>query len=70
MGLASYRMGVVRRRGTHDRSPPEGLTAGSVCTVVHIFHEPNLAYEVEFADDEGMTLPMVASTPEHLRPRP
>ena len=50
--------------------PAEGLTAGSVGTVVHIFHEPNLAYEVEFADDEGKTLAMVALTPDHLRPRP
>ena len=50
--------------------PNEGLTAGSVGTVVHIFREPNLAYEVEFADDEGKTLAMVALTPDHLRPRP
>ena len=50
--------------------PNEGLPAGSVGTVVHIFREPNLAYEVEFADDEGKTLAMVALTPDHLRPRP
>lgn len=47
--------------------PEEGLTAGSVGTIVYIFHEPNLAYEVEFADDQGRTLAMVALTPEQLR---
>jgi hypothetical protein len=47
--------------------PGEGLTAGSVGTVVHIFHEPDIAYEVEFADDDGKTLAMVALAADHLR---
>ena len=48
--------------------PAEGLPAGSVGTVVHIFHEPDLAYEVEFADDDGRTIAMVPLTPDKLRP--
>ena len=49
--------------------PEAGLTAGSVGTIVHIFRVPNLAYEVEFADDSGRTIATVALTPEQLRPR-
>jgi hypothetical protein len=54
---------------TADR-PEDGLVAGSVGTVVHIFQKPNLAYEVEFADGNGKTIAMVALTPDQLRPRP
>ncbi len=50
--------------------PEEGLEAGAVGAIVHIFHEPNLAYEVEFADDEGRTIAMVPLTPDQLRPSP
>jgi Domain of unknown function (DUF4926) len=49
--------------------PEEGLSAGSVGTIVHVFKEPNLAYEVEFADDEGRTLAMLPLAPQQLRPR-
>lgn len=49
--------------------PDEGLATGSVGTVVHVFHEPNLAYEVEFADDEGRTVAMVPLTPDQVRLR-
>jgi hypothetical protein len=47
--------------------PEEGLTVGAIGTVVHIFHEPDLAYEVEFSDDEGRTVAMVPLKPEQLR---
>ncbi len=48
--------------------PAASLQAGAVGAVVHIFHEPNLAYEVEFADEDGRTLAMVPLTPDQIRP--
>jgi Domain of unknown function (DUF4926) len=48
--------------------PGEGLPVGSVGTVVHIFREPDLAYEVEFVDDDGRTIAMVPLTLDKLRP--
>jgi hypothetical protein len=47
--------------------PAEGLTAGSVGTVVHVFDRPEPAYEIEFADDDGRTLATVALTSDKLR---
>ncbi|MFF5176202.1 DUF4926 domain-containing protein [Micromonospora sp. NPDC000089] len=47
--------------------PEEGLPAGAIGTVVHIFERPNLAYEVEFVDEDGSTISMVALTPEKIR---
>ncbi|MGS2616628.1 DUF4926 domain-containing protein [Micromonospora sp. LZ34] len=48
--------------------PDERIPAGSVGTIVHVFQRPELAYEVEFADDDGRTLATVALTPDKLRP--
>jgi hypothetical protein len=48
--------------------PDEGLSAGAVGTVVHIFDAPNLAYEVEFTDHDGRTLAQVPLTPDQIRP--
>jgi hypothetical protein len=39
--------------------PDHGIRAGQVGTIVHIHTRPNVAYEVEFADDDGETLAMV-----------
>jgi hypothetical protein len=50
--------------------PDEGLTAGALGTVVHIFNEPDVAYEVEFADEGGRTIAMVPLTSDQLRLRP
>ncbi len=47
--------------------PEEGLQAGAVGTVVHIFREPSLAYEVEFADNDGRTIAMLPLTSEQIR---
>jgi Domain of unknown function (DUF4926) len=47
--------------------PEDGLRAGATGTVVHIFHRPHTAYEVEFADSEGVTTAMVTLTAEQLR---
>ena len=48
--------------------PEHGLGSGSVGTVVHVFHEPRLAYEVEFTDDDGATVAMVPLTPTNCVP--
>ncbi len=46
--------------------PEENLRAGALGTIVHIFHEPNLAFEVEFADDQGRTLAMLPLMPDQI----
>ncbi|GAA2571928.1 hypothetical protein GCM10010435_53030 [Winogradskya consettensis] len=48
--------------------PAEGLKAGAVGTIVDIFRDPELAYEVEFTDDDGATLSLTTLTPEQVRP--
>jgi hypothetical protein len=48
--------------------PDEKLTAGMVGTIVHVFHEPRLAYEVEFSDADGQTVAMLPLTPDQVRP--
>ncbi len=47
--------------------PDENLPAGTVGTVVHIFDQPNRAYEVEFADSDGRTIAMAALTDDQIR---
>lgn len=51
----------------HDL-PDEKVTAGMVGTIVHVFHEPRLAYEVEFSDTDGQTVAMLPLTPDQIRP--
>jgi hypothetical protein len=48
--------------------PDDKLTAGMVGTIVHVFHEPRLAYEVEFSDTDGQTVAMLPLTPDQIRP--
>ncbi len=48
--------------------PADGLAAGAVGAVVHVFTEPILAYEVEFTDDDGRTIAQVPLTPDQVRP--
>ncbi|GAA3775311.1 DUF4926 domain-containing protein [Micromonospora maritima] len=50
-----------------DALPEENLPAGAVGTIVHVFHRPDLAYEVEFTDEDGRTLSSVALTPDKVR---
>ncbi|MEU0078817.1 DUF4926 domain-containing protein [Micromonospora tulbaghiae] len=50
-----------------DAVPEENLPAGAVGTIVHVFHRPDLAYEVEFADQDGRTLSTVALTPDKIQ---
>jgi Domain of unknown function (DUF4926) len=46
----------------------EGLEIGSVGTIVEIYKEPHIAYEVEFCDSVGKTLAQLALTPDLFRP--
>ena len=48
--------------------PDEGLAAGSIGTIVHVFHQPDLAYEVEFTNADGSTLAMLTLRPDELHP--
>jgi hypothetical protein len=47
--------------------PAEGLKAGAVGAVVHVFHKPTPAYEVEFVDPDGATTAMVTLTGDQVR---
>ncbi|MEV6850004.1 DUF4926 domain-containing protein [Actinoplanes sp. NPDC051411] len=47
--------------------PDEGLSAGAVGAVVHVFEKPNLAYEVEFADEDGQTIAQLPLTPAQIQ---
>ncbi len=48
--------------------PAEGLKAGAVGTVVHVFRQPHTAYEVEFVDADGRTTASATLTPAQIRP--
>lgn len=45
----------------------EGLLAGDVGTVVHIYKD-NLAYEIEFTTLNGETLAVITIEASHVRP--
>lgn len=44
------------------------VRAGDVGAIVHIATRPNLAYMVEFVDDDGVTLAMPFLLPEQIAP--
>ena len=46
--------------------PSEGLRAGAIGVVLMIFESPELAYEVEFCDDDGRTIAEVALRAEQI----
>lgn len=46
--------------------PDENLRRGMKGVVIDVYHQPDEAYEVEFCDDEGKTLALLALTPEQL----
>ncbi|MFI7157627.1 MULTISPECIES: DUF4926 domain-containing protein [Micromonospora] len=50
-----------------DAVPEENLPAGAVGAIVRVFHRPDLAYEVEFADQDGRPLSAVALTPDKIQ---
>jgi Domain of unknown function (DUF4926) len=47
--------------------PEEGLAAGAIGAVVHVFEEPHQAYEVEFTDGKGRTVAQVPLTSDQIR---
>ncbi|MCP4346919.1 MAG: DUF4926 domain-containing protein [Desulfobacterales bacterium] len=46
--------------------PEENLKKGMTGVIVTVFHEPCLAYEVEFCDENGETLIETALLPEQI----
>ncbi|WP_343648757.1 DUF4926 domain-containing protein [Enterobacter sp.] len=46
--------------------PDEGLTKGMLGAIVLIHEKPNLAYMVEFVDDEGRTIAMPSLLPSQV----
>jgi hypothetical protein len=50
----------------HDL-PEYGLKAGAEGTVIEVYEQPEPAYEVEFAGDDGVTIATVALRPDQLR---
>lgn len=48
--------------------PDEGLEAGAVGAVVHVFERPNVAYEVEFTDADGRTVAQLPLAADQLEP--
>ncbi|WP_175106743.1 DUF4926 domain-containing protein [Pararobbsia alpina] len=52
--------------GLLEEIPQEGLRAGMKGTVVDIHRSPCLAYEVEFCDDQGRTIALVALLPNQV----
>nr|WP_159466366.1 DUF4926 domain-containing protein [Scandinavium goeteborgense] len=46
--------------------PDVGLTKGMVGAIVLIHEKPNLAYMVEFVDDQGRTIAMPSLLPEQV----
>jgi hypothetical protein len=49
-----------------EEMPKEELRAGMRGTVVDIHRSPCLAYEVEFCDDQGRTIALVALLPSQV----
>ncbi|MEQ9844047.1 DUF4926 domain-containing protein [Pectobacterium brasiliense] len=47
-----------------DDLPEEGLKKGMLGTIVHIYDELSLAYDIEFCDDNGETLAWNTLTPD------
>lgn len=48
--------------------PEENLNKGMIGVIVTVFHEPCLAYEVEFCNDKGETITETALLPEQIEP--
>lgn len=48
--------------------PEQGLREGMVGTIVDIYEDPR-AFEVEFDDENGVEIALLALKPEQLRPK-
>jgi Domain of unknown function (DUF4926) len=51
---------LIRDRTDH------GMAAGAVGAIVHVFGQPDLAYEVEFCGDDGRTIARLALAPDEI----
>lgn len=47
--------------------PNLGLVKGQTGVIIDVYNSPSLAYEVEFCDDEGKTIALLALPPDQLR---
>jgi Domain of unknown function (DUF4926) len=47
--------------------PNRNLRAGMIGTIIHVFHAPNLAFEVEFCDKNGKTVTQCVLLGEQLQ---
>jgi Domain of unknown function (DUF4926) len=47
--------------------PAEQVLKGDVGTIVEVYTNPNLAYEVEFVNPDGSTRALLTLTPDQLR---
>lgn len=52
---------------TRDR-PDAGLRAGARGAIIGVFDKPEVAYEVEFCDNDGRTLAELALSADELAP--
>ena len=46
--------------------PKENVKRGMTGTIVFVFDKPNRAYEVEFCDDNGVTIAQLTLQPDEL----
>lgn len=46
--------------------PLRNLRRGMAGTIIEVFDKPNRAYEVEFSDDNGVTIAQLALQPDEI----
>lgn len=49
-----------------DEIPSESLAKGAIGVIVEEFSEPEEAYEVEFCDEDGVTIAQIALRPNQF----
>ena len=49
-----------------DDLPAHGLLKGMRGTILIVYNDPELAYEVEFCDKDGRTIEQLALTPDQI----
>ncbi len=50
-----------------ENFPEEQILSGDIGTVVEIYNQPNLAYEVEFVNPDGSTRALLTLMPNQVR---
>ncbi|PIF28162.1 uncharacterized protein DUF4926 [Acidovorax sp. 56] len=50
-----------------DAIPSESLAKGAIGVIVEEFTEPESAYEIEFCDEEGVTVAQIALRPNQFK---